>query len=104
MTSVIKSNVRGEVDNKGIDVPAQDAQNNPPSKRGDRNAAKSSPLMSKNIQADDPKMSNEKYILAKADGNVSEASRHFAQLFSTFFFNEEINTQDQRNAHRNEFT
>lgn len=49
-------------------------------KQGDRSAAKSCLLAARYFSVDDPIVMNEIYLMAKSDGDVSEASKCFASL------------------------
>lgn len=54
-------------------------------KKGDKSAAKSCLLAARYFSVNDPNVTNEIYMMAKSDGDVSEASKCFANMFNDIF-------------------
>lgn len=61
-------------------------------KRGDKSDAKSCLLAAKYFSVNDPNVTNEIYMMAKSDGDVIEASKCFAKIFTDLFMNPEQNS------------
>lgn len=56
-------------------------------KSGDKSFAKSCLLSTRLFSVDDPNITNEIYVMAKADGDISEAAKCFANIFENLFAN-----------------
>lgn len=54
-------------------------------KKGDKSAAKSCLLAARYFSVNDPNVTNEIYMMAKSDGDVSEASKCFTNIFNDLF-------------------
>uniref|UniRef100_A0A6G1S950 Integrator complex subunit 10 n=1 Tax=Aceria tosichella TaxID=561515 RepID=A0A6G1S950_9ACAR len=54
-------------------------------KSGDKSFAKSCLLSTRLFSVDDPNVTNEIYVMAKADGDISEAAKCFANMFENLF-------------------
>lgn len=68
-------------------------------KRGDKSDAKSCLMAARYFSVNDPNVTNEIYMMAKSDGDVIEASKCFAKIFTDLFINQEqssikTNTQE----------
>lgn len=97
MTSVIRKEPAGESRQQSQDssAPTSDVQSYLISnyrdalKKGDRSAAKSCLLAARYFSVNDPNVTNEIYLMAKSDGDVGEASKCFANMFSDLFLDNE---------------
>lgn len=58
-------------------------------KRGDKGDAKSCLMAAKYFSVNDPNVTNEIYMMAKSDGDVIEASKCFAKIFTDLFISSE---------------
>lgn len=65
-------------------------------KKGDKSAAKSCLLAARYFSVNDPNVTNEIYIMAKSDGDVSEASKCFANIFNDLFLTPHNNEDDPK--------
>jgi hypothetical protein len=54
---------------------------------GDKSFAKSCLLSTRLFAVDNPNITNEIYLMAKADGDIEEAAKCFANIFQTLFIN-----------------
>lgn len=54
-------------------------------KKGDKSDAKSCLLAARYFSVNDPNVTNEIYMMAKSDGDVKEASKCFAKIFTNLF-------------------
>lgn len=68
-------------------------------KKGDRSAAKSCLLAARYFSVNDPNVTNEIYLMAKSDGDVGEAAKCFANVFSDVFLDNERDLSSEDISH-----